>query len=425
MVASATDAAGRPLARRSNPWDDGQVRCLEPALLILLLAAAGIAGCGDPSPSGGGTGVRPPPTFVMAEARPSTRGAGEVIDRVRVSQAQVDAATALGVPVAFQSPRRDGTFVFIPAGTFLMGSPPGETGRDPSEVQHRVHIDRGFYIMTAPRGWTPNGGALGGSPTRRASATELAQRLSATDPLHDYRLPTEAEWEYAYRAGTQTRWWWGDERLPAKADIASYDTNPWGLRLMGRLRDGEWCLDGYADLPSWEVSDPHGPVGESSFVVRGRHLDKRADGEPLWDRSAARSSLAPDKLAWVRLVAPVGYGLGAYGSGQVTFRLVDREQQDAPNKDYDLRVVSMNDRLAARNLQQDAEWKRVAKPALPTTLSMVPGAYYVYAEGRRDGRLVRGVERKFHVAAGASEVSVPVPDADLSRFGSGAEEGPK
>jgi hypothetical protein len=69
--------------------------------------------------------------------------------------------------------------------------------------------------------------------------------------------------------------------------------------------------------------------------------------------------------------------------------------------------------------------ERVTQPAFPIALRMLPGAYYVYAEGRRDGQLVRAVERKFHVEAGASELTVPVPEAALSRFGSGADEGPK
>ncbi|MDF1699718.1 MAG: SUMF1/EgtB/PvdO family nonheme iron enzyme [Planctomycetota bacterium] len=383
---------------------------LAAGVLCLCLAACGE----DPAAPGA---VAPPAELVTAEAVELMGRARKPV-RIQVSARQRDEAAALGVPAAFHSPGA-GYFVYVPKGSFVMGSPETEPGRDPSESAHTVHIDRGFYMQVAPEhaGFT---GSLGQATYDRAGAEALARAFSEQDPVHDYRLPTEAEWEYASRAGSQARWWWGDG---VPEDEAPYARNPWALDHMGMFP--EWCLDRYGPLPSWEVSDPHGAERGETFVLKGSHFSQRAPGQPRSERSAARQEAGPDARAWVRLVAPLGYGLGAYGSVQVTFQLVDAEGQAAPNADYDLRVISMNDRLAARVSGADPVWARVRKPSLPVTLSMVPGSYYVYAEGRRDGRLVRGTEQKFHAQGATRTQPVPVPARDLSRFGSGAHEEPK
>ena len=116
-----------------------------------------------------------------------------------------------------------------------------------------------------------------------------------------YRLPTEAEWEYAVRAGTATRWFFGDDSgdLDRFAwfsgnygyeihPVGQKESNPWGFHdLIGNVY--EWCWDWYGDYSPEPVSDPVGPDGGGGRVLRGCTLDFEA-----WDlRSAHRGGDGP------------------------------------------------------------------------------------------------------------------------------------
>ncbi|MEO9023352.1 MAG: SUMF1/EgtB/PvdO family nonheme iron enzyme [Ginsengibacter sp.] len=99
-----------------------------------------------------------------------------------------------------------------------------------------------------------------------------------------YRLPTEAEWEYACRAGTNTLFYSGN-KLPD-----SLESNAWGLENM-EDKVGEWVCDWYGDYPENEQVDPVGPDHGFARVVRGAGLDRQS---PYYSRAANRAGIAPD-----------------------------------------------------------------------------------------------------------------------------------
>lgn len=186
-------------------------------------------------------------------------------------------------------------FRWMEPGVFLMGrqNTPGKTAGPPPGPQHAVHVSRGFWMAEVPctvgllnvLPSTLPVEAVSGLPATRQTwhaADGVVGRLNTMLPSGwSADLPSEAEWEYACRAGTGTQFWWGDR--PA-ADLApfglqarvsrpvrSYAPNPWGLFDMpGALR--EWCLDDartYEDMRGLQLADPCGSIDGDHAVVRG------------------------------------------------------------------------------------------------------------------------------------------------------------
>jgi formylglycine-generating enzyme required for sulfatase activity len=194
--------------------------------------------------------------------------------------------------------------VLIPAGEFLMGSPAGEEGRSNDEgPQHRVRISRPFYLgetevtqeqfrsvmNTEPwkgQVWVQDNSRNAASYISHDDATEFCRRLSQREGK-TYRLPREAEWEYACRGGTTTQFHFGDDEsrlgeyawFDGNADSVDEDyahpvrqkkTNPFGLYDM-HGNAWEWCAhwydsEYYASSPG---TDPTGPLSGSFRVLRG------------------------------------------------------------------------------------------------------------------------------------------------------------
>lgn len=215
--------------------------------------------------------------------------------------------------------------VWIEPGTFTMGSPGSEPLRSPDEgPQHGVTISRGFYLgryevtqgqwesVMKTRPWSGHGEEAVEDldcPAVYVSwddAQEFAHRLNAAAGDSVYRLPTEAEWEYACRAGTGRRWSCGDDeaRLREYAwywmgnfgaarlrEVGLKSPNPWGLYdVHGNVR--EWVYDRYSpDYYGHSPGvDPMGPESGADRVTRGGYWRDEA----RYVRSASRLHHAQD-----------------------------------------------------------------------------------------------------------------------------------
>ena len=186
--------------------------------------------------------------------------------------------------------------VLIRPGKFMMGSPETEKGRFDHEVQHEVTISKPFYMGVTEVTQAQYEAVMGTNPSHFKGATKPVEPVSWNDAAEfckklsektrqAVRLPTEAEWEYACRAGTQTAFSFGDDPS-ALGDYAWWDgnsgktphpvgqkkPNAWGLYDMhGNV--WEWCADWYEGLQKGPVTDPSGPATDNgvrgSRVLRG------------------------------------------------------------------------------------------------------------------------------------------------------------
>ncbi len=215
-------------------------------------------------------------------------------------------------------------FVYINPGNFMMGSPSSEPDRDSDEKQHRVTLTKGFYMQTTEvtqgqwqevMGYNPSKFSICGDncPVENVSwndVQEFIKKLNKRSGKLKYRLPTEAEWEYACRAGTDTPLAfdgclstnqvnydgnYAQEGCPKgeyrekTVPVESFPPNAWGLYDMhGNV--WEWCQDRYGVYPSGSVTDPKGPVLGLTRVDRGGSWFNGAWG----CRSANRDGGTPD-----------------------------------------------------------------------------------------------------------------------------------
>ncbi len=188
-------------------------------------------------------------------------------------------------------------FILVPAGTFFMGSRDNEEVSSNEKPLHRVEISSPFYLSkfevtqgqwVAVMGTNPGNFRSPDRPVDEVSWNDVQlflEKLNKLEKTDRYRLPTEAEWEYAARAGSETVYCYGDDPGAAKlkdyawyAENSGKQTHPagqlkpnaWGFHDMyGNV--GEWVQDRY-DRNYYGVSpaiDPQGPQTGKKRVVRG------------------------------------------------------------------------------------------------------------------------------------------------------------
>ncbi len=205
-------------------------------------------------------------------------------------------------------------FNLIPPGEFTMGSPASEPGRRDEETQHRVEITKPFYLSVHEVTQDQYEQVMGNNPSffnplsqwgvlkdpgidtsqwpvdnvSWNDAVAFYRKLSKQEGV-EYRLPTEAEWEYACRAGTTTAYSFGDDvsqlgeyawysgNSSSTHPVGEKKPNAWGLFDMhGNVR--EWCQDRYGPYKSLQgVSDPTGSASGSRRVLRGGAFANRPE----------------------------------------------------------------------------------------------------------------------------------------------------
>jgi formylglycine-generating enzyme required for sulfatase activity len=213
-------------------------------------------------------------------------------------------------------------FVRIPAGEFTMGSPNTEKGRGDDEIRRKIIFSKALYLGVVPVTQEQWQTIMGDNPSYFKGEKNLpleqiswrdcqtfCQKLSAKDKKL-YRLPTEAEWEYACRAGTTTPYHFGATLSTEQANyngnftygpgkkglyrekttpVGSFPANAWGLYDMhGNV--WQWCHDWHGGYSNQEFIDPRGPKAGKNRVLRGGSWGSH----PIFCRSANRNFADPD-----------------------------------------------------------------------------------------------------------------------------------
>jgi formylglycine-generating enzyme required for sulfatase activity len=267
----------------------------------------------------------------------------------KTSRAIVLTIAALGISsgnVVAQTPSAN-DFILIKGGTFSMGSPAQEPERGTDEAQHRVTVSD-FYIAQSEVTQRDYTALMGNNPSEFKGDTLPVENVTWFDAIHycnersarerlipaytisgetvtwnrsaeadprsaGYRLPTEAEWEYACRAGTTTPFNTGNNITDAQANcynhygynnnssgrvtggsrgrtipVNSFRANSWGLFDM-HGNTSEWCWDWYGEYNTNAQTNPAGPASGSLRVYRGGGFNDF----PKHIRSAYRAATPP------------------------------------------------------------------------------------------------------------------------------------
>jgi len=223
-------------------------------------------------------------------------------------------------------------FVYIPSGNFLMGSAPDELERHGDEGPvRRVHLTKGFYMGTYEVTQAQWESVMGENPSVFKNFTDASQHpvdMISWNRAQEFvekinglgvgtfRLPTEAEWEYACRAGTETRYYWGTDSTDWKVydyawafsqaegrshAVGLKKPNAWALYDMsGNV--WEWCSDWRSSAynPADTLNPTGAETGEKKVYRGGSWFNK-----PSTLRTANRNGHEPDKVdpnAGLRLV---------------------------------------------------------------------------------------------------------------------------
>ena len=201
-------------------------------------------------------------------------------------------------------------FVFVEAGTFIMGSPPDEAGRFSDEVQRQTTITESFWISKYPITNRQYGNLATGREDYPATNITWQEALSFAESKGG-RLPTEAEWEFAARGGNESGGyifsgsndlnavgWYFNNSGNRLQKVGQKKSNELGIYDMSGNVD-EWCMDWYNIYDDTAVIDPDGESGAEFQIGRiirggsfnGKERDCRVADRPFADPSDRYESL--------------------------------------------------------------------------------------------------------------------------------------
>ncbi|MCA9038342.1 MAG: SUMF1/EgtB/PvdO family nonheme iron enzyme [Planctomycetaceae bacterium] len=247
------------------------------------------------------------------DSRPAPAMAVAPFDAVQAKVHQKAWAENLGVTMELTN-SIEMKFAVLPPGEFTMGSPESEVGRYREEKQHSVTLTAPFWIGVHEVTQFQYEQVVGDNPSEYKGADNPVETVSWTDAVEFceklsalpveraagrvYRLPTEAEWEYACRAGTTTAYscgndksqlgeyaWFVENRARTTHAVGTKLANSWGIYDMhGNV--WEWCSDLYGPYGHEAASNPQGAATGSSRVIRGGCWNYPAEHCRAADRTA-------------------------------------------------------------------------------------------------------------------------------------------
>jgi formylglycine-generating enzyme required for sulfatase activity len=265
--------------------------------------------------------------------RLSLRPAGEAEPQVQVPEKpSVAVPVKAGAPFTIRDLALD--LLWVKPGTFEMGSPVSEKDRDDNETPFSVTLIDGYWLGKHEVTQTQWQKVMGSNPSRFkgvdrpvetvswTEVTSFCAKLTASERAAGrlpagmtYQLPTEAQWEYACRAGTKTAFSFGDSLTSGQAnisggpgkttDVGKYPANGWGFHDMhGNV--WEWCADRYGDYPQGAVRDPVGHADGSIRVLRGGSWFSTANYARSADRYGNLPAFSSISLGFRLSLRPVG-----------------------------------------------------------------------------------------------------------------------